>query len=209
MVCQSQPSSSATSDDGPSPRPTWTVAHRPARSVIAAGSGATRRCSPGPRPHRAVRGRTRHRCFRHTSRAGRPKPGNRQVRPLAVPSPAPSPALRATHHHDRHLHMDPHRTVRDHRRRARHVGQTNKQRAHTRRVEFHRGSPDLGRRKTPPDSLSPCYATRTLTPRSDPKRRSIESRPVGRRPSDGSGRLRRLPGWCSRVRGSRRASAGG
>ena len=52
--------------------PTWRVTHRPARSVIAARGGAIRASSPVHEPtgHDALTHSQR--CFRHTSRTGRP-----------------------------------------------------------------------------------------------------------------------------------------
>ena len=74
-VCQSQSSSSATSETVRPSRPTCTVAHLPARSVIAAAGAAIRgSVSVNVTTEQPAFGQ-RHRRFDHTSRVRRPKHG--------------------------------------------------------------------------------------------------------------------------------------
>lgn len=74
-VCQSQPSWRATSATVRPSRPTCTVTHRPARSVIAARAGAIRASVSVQVPVSHAGSGQRQRRLRHTSTAGRPNAG--------------------------------------------------------------------------------------------------------------------------------------
>ena len=84
-VCQSHPNSSATSETVRPRRPTWSVAHRPARDVNKPRSGATpASCSANdPTPHTGS-GHIQRR-FRHRSRTGRPNAGKSTTRTSRSP----------------------------------------------------------------------------------------------------------------------------
>ena len=75
MVCQSQPSSTATSFTVRPQRPTCSVAHRPARSVMTRRAAATVGASSVHEPVSQSSFGHDHRCLRHTSRQGRPNAG--------------------------------------------------------------------------------------------------------------------------------------
>ena len=84
-VCHAHPSSPVTSFTVRPCSPTWRVTHRPARSVITTPRRRDPRIFTGPRPaSHTPRSRHSHRCFRHTSRAGRPNAADRPARPRAV-----------------------------------------------------------------------------------------------------------------------------
>jgi hypothetical protein len=74
-VCQSHPNWRATSATVRPSRPTWTVTHRPARSVIAALAGAIRPSVSVQVPTSHPGSGQRHRRLRHTRIAGRPNAG--------------------------------------------------------------------------------------------------------------------------------------
>ncbi len=169
-VCQSQPSSTATSFTLRAQRPIWAVTHLPARSVIPSRAGAIAGWSSVQLPTRHHDWGHRHRRLRHTSRVGRPKQArSTSSTGSAVLDPRPRCTALTEHRPVDRLDMDPERANeagmdRD----DRHDRQRNKERAHARRVRFHGGSRFCWRQESS-ESQSPRTHPGTFTPPADPK----------------------------------------
>ena len=142
-VCQSHPSSTATSLTVRPQRPTCSVTHRPARSVIATRAAAIRASCAVHDPTGHDPAEQAQRCLRHTSRAGRPKHGrstSRTRRTILHDDPAAAARTRRPIATGLDVDLDrPARDVDD--AQHVHVGQADEQLAGTRRVGLHRGSP--------------------------------------------------------------------
>jgi len=158
-VCQSQPSSRATSATVRACRPTCSVAHRLARSVIASLGAAMRRSWLVHDPTGQASSGQHQRCLCHISRAGRPKQprstNSTTGRSFTHPSRAALGADGPLHalfdmHTDRFTAL-----VID--REDNHISHGDEERAHARSVGLHRGSEGSVGVATA-DSSGPCAA---------------------------------------------------
>ena len=155
-VCQSQPSSRATSATV-RPRPADLLAPTvPPGPSSLPRAGAMRGSSPVHDPTAARAGTTSGACATPAAPADRSRQVDQLDRgPVLHPrrsrrTPARRPVARARH-------APPTARRRRRRRRARSPPEANQQLAHARRVDLHRGSPDR-KASEPPDSQSPCAA---------------------------------------------------
>ena len=143
-VCQSQPSSAATSSTERPRRPTWTVTHLAARDVNNARWGPiVGSCSTNDLIAHSGFGHVQRR-FRHRSRTGRPNAGKstNTTAPIALRPHRPATCdtqragLAGTEHHLQRCTaaavVDPDQI---------NIAQTYQQFAHARRINFHRGPP--------------------------------------------------------------------
>ena len=144
MVCQSQPNSTRDLVHGATP-PADLFGHPPARPIGQRQAEAPRSLGSAPVHEPVGQRRWRHtqRCLRHTNRARRPNTGRstnstsgRSFTSATVPHPLTCRAWLAG------LDVDLQRLGRpvDHPKHV-HIGETDQQLAHARRVDLHRGSP--------------------------------------------------------------------
>jgi hypothetical protein len=169
-VCQSQPSSTATSAMLRPCRPTC-VAHRPApdanklRDDPIIGSA-----SAHDRPHDGHR----HRLLNHTNLVGRPNTGRSRASPPATVTMRRRPTRPTPRSRRRELDRDPQRPRPLADAQHAHGRKADQQRAHARRIRLQQGLPETRRRRTPPRIAEPLCRARdlphTVIPPTDPKR---------------------------------------
>jgi hypothetical protein len=177
MECQSAPSSAATSLTARPARPTWTVAHRPARSVTDSRGAAIRGSSWVQDPTRHHRRGQCQRCLRHRNVTGRPKHvrSTRSTTERSLTharSPQPGHGGAST----RDSTVITRHPTRGSRTSSTFTAGRPTSSSHARVALNTAGAPRARRRQTSPSSQGPCYASGTPTPRSSAKRRFGASR---------------------------------